>query len=460
MKTILISKMAPTILILTVGTGTAGSQSNLSQGLANTIRLRPPSGFYLVPSTTPDSIAVAELILESLDPKLRELFIPWEDGNPFLMISEPDSLESSRRVIRDLIREARRRSPGCELVINPTSGTKQMSAAATLAALDEGAGQIVFTTGRRADGVVITGTEEITPFDSGRWNAEKEGSLAADLWDRHLHLAAAEVFRSAASPLADKDEFRQRLLGLALAADAFAHQEAFQFSPAVEKFKEARKHLRVDHLPKGSPGHGFGILCDHAKKRMVKLNEAQGGKRNTSLQRMLLSEIVDNSLRCAGAGRYEDAACRLYRAIEMELQIRLSEKTENAYWNGKLTKDATPPPALTTSSFLTTIRRSELPREFGMEHLARALNELGDESVATLCADLDLEKKSQFRAATATRNASILAHGVAPVDAKGFQSLKAAAQELLGLSTSVSNQIPKFDKKWLEVDNLPKHSAS
>ena len=48
------------LLILTVGTGTAGKNSDVAQGLANTIRQVRPRRFWLVPSTSETSTPVAE----------------------------------------------------------------------------------------------------------------------------------------------------------------------------------------------------------------------------------------------------------------------------------------------------------------------------------------------------------------------------------------------------------------
>lgn len=338
--------------------------------------------------------------------------------------------------------------PELSIIVNPTSGTKQMSAGATLAALDEGVSGIAFTIGERADGVVKTGTETITPFDSGRWRAEKEASLAANLWDRNLHAAAAAVLRGAARYLQPTDPVRTRLLA-PLVADPLAHKEAFQFSQAAEHFRTARRELRADDYPVDTPLHRLSRACDDLRKRMEHLASAQGGVRKTSLQKELLSEIIANSLRCAVSRRFEDAACRLYRAIEMALQIRLAEKTDGAYWNGSLTKGRQPPPALCSAWFLAVIRRPELPHEFSMEHLARALHALGDESVLPLCEDLDKVRKSDFRAATSNRNASILAHGVAPVDQAGFEALKTVASRFLSLVITQTHPLPSFDPAWL-----------
>ncbi len=54
----------PNLLILTVGTGTAGRYSSIAEGLRRTIELISPRAFWLVPSTHSDSIAVADLVRE------------------------------------------------------------------------------------------------------------------------------------------------------------------------------------------------------------------------------------------------------------------------------------------------------------------------------------------------------------------------------------------------------------
>lgn len=436
-------------LLLTVGTGTSGRYSNLAQGLVHTIGMADPDHFWLVPSASEDSMAVAALIEESLPQILQSRLRQPEDGRTLHLVSNHDSLEEARAVVGGLIRMIRQDFPDAHITVNPTSGTKQMSAGATLAALDEAVDAISFTTGERRDGVVVTGTENITPFDPSRWRAEKEAVLAADLWNRNLHAAAAQVLRMAARHLATGDSFRERLLGLAMVADALALQEGFLFQQAALRFRNARKDLKPDRCPDGSPLRLLGDLCNDSRRRMERLAQAQGGGKSAPMQRELLAELIDNALRASNAGRHEDASCRLYRAIEMELQIRLAEHTGNRYWNGRLASGTKPPVELTDAAFLTAIRRPELPREFSMEQLARALNALGDPSMRPLCEDLDADYKSRFRAATEKRNASILAHGVTPVDARGFTSLRNAAEEFAGMRIRETHPLPAFDTGWL-----------
>src|SRR6266508_338315 len=162
----------PALLILTVGTGTAGRHSNLAQGLVNTLRQLRPRLFWLVPSASPESTGLAELVRDGAP--AGSAFQPWTKTQPFCQIAEPDDLFLCRAALREVIQKARLLlRKGEPLVLNPTSGTKQMSVAATLAALDEDIGEIVFTVGERADGVVKTGTERLASFSTQVCFAER-----------------------------------------------------------------------------------------------------------------------------------------------------------------------------------------------------------------------------------------------------------------------------------------------
>jgi len=187
----------PNLLLLTVGTGTAGKTSNLAEGLRRTVVLLNPRRFWLAPSTAPDSHAMADLVREDLPS-----FTPRAGDVPYFMIANPDDLERCRRELRNAIAAIRRElQPGERLIVNPTSGTKQMTAAAVLAALDEGIGDIVFTTGQRADGVVVTGTETITPFDPSAFLREHDFATARALFSAGAFSSAALVLSSHAGRL-------------------------------------------------------------------------------------------------------------------------------------------------------------------------------------------------------------------------------------------------------------------
>jgi len=194
----------PAHLILTVGVGTdtRGESANLPAGLVNTLQLTQPDKFWLVPSDHKDSTETSNVILDDLRSRFPDLlarFVKWqpEYGIFYNSIHDPDDLELCRRIVREVIVAARKhdaKQPPT-VIVNPTSGTKQMSAGATLAALDESAELLHFTVGKRDGGVVITGTERIVPFDAARHYAERDLRTAEELFQAGAFQAAAALLK-------------------------------------------------------------------------------------------------------------------------------------------------------------------------------------------------------------------------------------------------------------------------
>jgi hypothetical protein len=177
----------PAFLVLTVGTGTAGPHSNLVLGLQNTLGIVKPDHYWLVPSASADSTAVADLVRE-LHPAGFE---PWSPSEPYRCIESHDSIAHCRDTMAEVLRHVRTLfKKGDRLLVNPTSGTKQMSAGATLAALDLEADEIQFTVGDRADGVVRTGTERLERFDPLEVFVSRDLRIAGELSAAGSHLAA------------------------------------------------------------------------------------------------------------------------------------------------------------------------------------------------------------------------------------------------------------------------------
>ena len=220
-----------TLLLLTVGTGTAGKTSSLADGLRKTIALLAPRRFWLAPSASPDSTAMADLVREGND-----AFAPASATDSYFTLPQPDDLDGCRRILRAAIAAIRDGLlPGERLILNPTSGTKQMTAAAVLAALDEGVGDIVFTTGDRADGVVVTGTERLTFFDPSGYFRERDLATARDLFDAGAFCAAARVLRPHAASLPKAPSLCQ----------VMHHWQRFAYADAVTAASGHWEYLRA-----------------------------------------------------------------------------------------------------------------------------------------------------------------------------------------------------------------------
>lgn len=240
------------LALLTVGTGTAGKSSNLASGLRTTLDKLAPRRFWLAPSSHEDSLATADLVREGF-----VSFAPVSALDRFFTLADPDDLEGCRRVLRAALAAIRTElQPGERLVLNPTSGTKQMTAAAVLAALDEGVGEIVFTTGMRADGVVVTGTERLTAFDPSGYFRERDLATAQDLFAAGAFAAAAQVLRRHAAVLPGAHALCRTL----------EHWQRFAYASAVSaasgRWENLRRELahRAQHVAAGTPS--LHVLAD------------------------------------------------------------------------------------------------------------------------------------------------------------------------------------------------------
>lgn len=180
------------LLIMTVGIGTAGRYSDIASGLRRTIELLNPRQFWLIPSASEDSQTIADLVSEGL-----ATFAALSSGKRYWVVTDPFDLETCRSTMREAFRYIRQElQPGERLFINPTSGTKQMTLAIALAALDEDIGGIIFTEGVRREGVVQTGTERLVSFDAANYFLERDFNTANELFAVGNFFAASKLLEA------------------------------------------------------------------------------------------------------------------------------------------------------------------------------------------------------------------------------------------------------------------------
>ncbi|MCI0536089.1 MAG: hypothetical protein L0Z50_12765 [Verrucomicrobiales bacterium] len=279
------------LLILTVGTGTAGRHSDVAAGLGNTIRQVRPRKFWLVPSASEKSTPVADLIRETVVD--LNSFAPWSESAAYHAIPNHDDIHECRRLVREVIAVAKQELRAEErLVVNPTSGTKQMSAGATLAALDEEVDQIDFTSGERVDGVVKTGTEVVQSFDLREFLFQRDLRTADELFHHGAFYAAARLLKGYPQP----EALRARETALCL------HEwQRMNYAKAASHAAKFSEELRA-HLKNLADADEFSITV---------LGDLLGG--------------ADELLRW---GDCEEALARYYRATEYAAKFRLEEAGE------------------------------------------------------------------------------------------------------------------------------------
>jgi hypothetical protein len=395
----------PNLLILTVGTGTAGKHSNLAEGLRRTIEILQPRGFWLAPSASEDSQTIAELVAEGF-----ASFKPLSEQKRYWTITAPDDLESCRATIREAIAAVHRElRPGEILYINPTSGTKQMTAAATLAALDENIGDICFTVGERADGVVKTGSERITHFDAAAYFRERDLALADELFKSGSFYAAARILK-AHKPL---------LLHAHATASMCHHWRRFDYEKAASA----------------------AAMFDEDRRRAFSLR-AQAVREGKPLVEALADILAWARFAFDRQEDYDETARLAYKAVEYAAKCRLAARFA-------LVPDAKgfyqPDPLYALhSDFMWRYKTDRPDLALGLKHLMDIL--------ATLADDLGISWNDAPKNSAAARIRNEYTHSIRPVEQPEAQSLLDRAEQVIGGC---------FSLEFLQIPaSLPDESSS
>lgn len=332
-------------------------------------------------------------------------------------ILDPDSLQACYSVTRSALTEAMERFPNCRYVADYTGGTKTMSVALAMAAL-EADWELSLVKGARTDLVkVVDGTEVAGLVNSWEVRARQRMEEARRLFDDH-HYAAAETLTSSilqTGPLSTELQATLReWVGLARGFDAwdrFDHDRAFQ----VLKPYQAR------------------IVANFIFLKKLTGND----KRATGFEAVY--DLVRNSERRAHQKRYDDAVARLYRACEMFAQIRLRQHTPSLD-SSNLCIDALPEHLRSTYDQLRDPGDNKI--KLGLRQDYELLADLND-PVGTAYST----HQKRLMNGLSMRNNSILAHGTSPIGPDGYQQFAKILTDLLNDATqrlSIAFDAPQF----------------
>lgn len=314
------------------------------------------------------------------------------DRYGILEINEPDSLALAYEAVRKALQERTNLQPDWRGIADYTGGTKSMTAALVLAALDCG-WELSLVVGTRTDLIKALDGSQISSLVEGREILAQRGIHEARLLFNQFAYAEAEA-----------------VLNSLLRAGAL--------SPAATRLVQERISLcrgldawdRFDHA-------AARRLLQPFQAQMVPqwifLKHLTGEDRRTRLEPVL--DLVLNARRCAARRRFDDAVARLYRALEMLAQTRLLQLK----------------PAVNTSDVDLASLPAGAQRIFnqpgpdgkiklGLVRAYELLQALNDPLGLAFAA-----KRTRLLDALLIRNQSILAHGTRPVSAADWQSIQA-----------------------------------
>jgi hypothetical protein len=217
-------------------------------------------------------------------------------------ITEFDNLSECYLAACQWIDQLHRDHPEATILVDYTGGTKSMTAGLAAAALDDGQCEIQLVSGVRQDLVkVVDQTEFVRPVRV--WDAQlaRRFRLARTALSRYDYVGAVGVLEDAAARFASPATLDkvQRWLSLSRGFDAW---DRFDHATAQRLLQPYRKHvvpyaLVLDRIVDGK-GDGFEWVED----------------------------LLQNAARRAAQQRYDDAVGRLYRALEMTVQVWLKNR--------------------------------------------------------------------------------------------------------------------------------------
>jgi CRISPR-associated protein (TIGR02710 family) len=375
--------------------------------------------------------------------------LPWHPAPRFIEVEQFEALGPCYQELRLKLPEilAETRIPASSVLVDYTGGTKTMSAALVLAGTElfERFSYVGGTQREKGGlGITVDGKERVH-YQGNPWSqlSIREIEKAVHLWAGSQFEASARVLRE----VGPRTPRPLRFEAIATLADGLAARHRLDFSRAKGLLKTAEGRLRP--MFEGRTREGPLVCAQAALAACEACSDESPGE-------PLLRELLDNIIRTATQGRYEDAAARLYRAMELRGQLWLTEATEGLFTFGKCkpVRSADVPAPLMALSFCKPDDRGEI--RLSLEQSFRALHALGDPRVALVNQDLNQvdgkgKSTSRWRQATEKRNSSILGHGIRPIGSEGFEQMKRLTGELLGFDLSqIANPIPPLDPQWLE----------
>lgn len=357
------------------GTGRAGSDEQIT-GKGNVIEVRPPQ---------PVSPSLPNI------PRLAGL----DDDKYEVELVSSDDVDSSFVKMQNKLRELKKRFPSARIIADYTGGTKSMTAALVLAALEEEI-DLGLITGNRANLVQVsdgTQTGILPNVETIRLNRSMVPLLGC--WQRHAYDEAARGLAALSNSKATALRtilWRARDLSDALAAwDRFDHAAALQW---LDQYRPAIGAHFGDHLA--------------ALSTLKQQSQTQ--------EPAHLFDLWRNAERRAVQGRYDDAVARCYRLLEWTAQWLLRRDLHLETSN--IPADAVPPE-------MTLMPDQEGRRQAGLVG-AWGLVRYKLQCPAAAFAQTQERKMLDLIQA---RNQSILAHGFTPVDRSRWQAWHAWMEE-------------------------------
>ena len=321
--------------------------------------------------------------------------IPAQLGLPaerFEVLRIPaDDLDTACAEIRQRIAALKIQFTESRLIADYTGGTKTMTAALVLAALEEGI-ELQLVTGGRADLIKVgSGMESVFNAPSERIRIQRAMAPFQAAWQRYAYAEAALGFADIALPQ-----------DAALRAELLIWRDVSRALDAWDRFDHAEAWRIIEHY-----NQRIGRVQPHL---LTTLRALVNPKRAEQGEALRLYDLWHNAQRRAAQGRFDDAVARVYRLLEWTAQWLL---------RCHLDIDTADVPAERLPEGFEIAPGADGTIKLGLIQAWRLLGTVAGPMAEFVDAELiRLQDRVQIR------NHSILAHGFTPISETEWQSIR------------------------------------
>ncbi|HOD70750.1 MAG: CRISPR-associated protein (Cas_Cas02710) [Deltaproteobacteria bacterium ADurb.BinA179] len=409
----------PRVMIMSIG----GSPEPLKASIA---KYKPEQVIFF---TSQDSTQIAGEVLSALDSRPKVFYEITE--NPNLLF---ECYKTARACV-DRISSLGAQSH--EVMVDYTGGTKVMSAALILATtghpfLFNYVGGDFRDRDKNGLGTVVDGKEKMFS-EMSPWSiyAEEERRQVIALFNHRRYAAVISIIDACSANqqcparISDYFGFVRSFSEAFLLWEQFIHRAALRkIETSIRKFESYAR--RYTDPPLGV----FAQNTQNLRSFLADLVEKTSGTQK-KYDMSLVQDLVSNARRRMLDKRFDDAAARIYRALEMYGQVCFTEMAHCS--NSEVKPDIVP-----ESIRHEFIRRYENPSNHRLKLPLHAtfvfLKEKGHDAGLRFFEQATLKKMKDIQS---NRNQSILAHGTKPVSEYEIDSMFETICEFLQIKTFI-----------------------
>lgn len=384
-------------------------------------------------------------VLERLPniPRQVELGDRFQPDRDLILVQNPDDLSECYRQITQGLRKLKQEFPDESFHADYTGGTKTMSVALSLAALDYGIPLFLTTSTTRPNIIKVEAGERTRRATTTALTVERKIEQVLSRYLSQYHYAAATLELNSLlqeMELSTEDNKRvQELLDLCIGLDAW---DRFDHLSALSSLQSYMNRKEIQSL---------GIFLKKTISSRSQVDEsltAEGGTQGHGYE--IIQDLLLNAERRAVQQRYDDAVGRLYRALELLAQIHL--------WKVYEIKTGAVDVQKLPESLREQYEDKRSPHNKQIQLALRGSYELLSQFSNDPLGQIYRENCSKILHKLETRNNSLFAHGFQPIISRDYQEFSEVVVHFIqqSISAIISKKSQSLSLKSLQFPNYIK----